>query len=131
MARFKKVYAPPGADTVNVGTESFSVDITGEMMVPEEAVGSLMATGGYTTDDNSGPAPDGFVVVRHKDRNASFSFGGVSYGSRPDGTFLAPAVAVIDLIAHGFVADEAATEDEVVDDAQSVIPTPKLKIPTK
>lgn len=132
MAKFKKVHAPAGTDQVNVGTDQFRVDNDGDVEVPEEAVGPLLAVGGFTVDEERDADPTGFVRLKHHDGASACSWGGSTYEAREDGSFAVPALAASDLLAHGFVGDE--TLEVSVDpepETANPVPVPKLKIPTK
>ena len=128
MARFKKVHAPAGTDEVNVGPDRFRVDNDGDVEVPEEALGPLLAVGGFTVDEERDADPTGFVRLTHPDGATSCSWGGATYEARKDGSFAVPALAAADLLAHGFVGDETPEPEPETENPASV---PKLKIPAK
>lgn len=130
MARFKKMYAPAGTDEVNIGTDRFSVERDGTVMVPEESTGPLLATAGLRMDEDVGDTPDGMVVITHPTASGC-SWDGKSYAARSDGSFVVPVGAVNDLLAHGFVGGDTAVDAEVMPAAPADSSPPKLKIPTK
>lgn len=103
-----RLRAPRGTDEANSSSSTipYKVGLDGTVEVDAEAVGPLLARGGFTLADvETEPLPVGMARMAHQwDPNASCSFNGVSYSPGPDGFLMVPAVAVDALMAHGFVA---------------------------
>ena len=102
----------------------------GRCWLLDEAVDALVKTGGFTAEDLSDDDPVGYARVKSAAGATSLSWGGFVYEAREDGSFLVPAVSVVDLLPHGFVGDETPEpEAPAGTDAKTVVP--KLTIPTK
>jgi hypothetical protein len=113
----RRLRAPAGADEANYGTERFRVDNSGVVEVPEEAVESLLHTGGFAEIEDEPPVPAGLIYLAHPE-GVGCSFGGVSYEPDDKGRVTVPIVAVSALGAHGFAIPTDPTppvEPEVVE----------------
>ena len=130
MAKFQKLHAHKGTDEANHDGVLYRVDNDGNIEVPNEAVDALLKTGGFVAEDLSDDDPEGFARVKSFTGATRLSWGGNSYSSRADGSFLVPAVAVSDLLSHGFFGDETP-EPEPVEEAEKKTAVPKLTIPAK
>ena len=124
-----KLHAPKGTDEANHDGHLYRADNEGNIEVPDEAIDLLTKTGGFVAEDKSDDDPTGSVRVKSVNGGTSFSWGGNPYTARADGSFLVPAVAVADLLPHGFVADDAPEAE----DAPAADPAkpPTLTIPKK
>jgi hypothetical protein len=91
-----------GQDEVNHGTNRYLVD--GHLVwVPREAVGPLIAVGGFAElEVSDSRVSAGTVTVRHA-ATVACSYGGRQYVGDASGDFVVPAEAVRDLRGHGFV----------------------------
>lgn len=104
MGDLVRLIAPPGTDECNYGTERYPVHDDGTVMVPEEAVSSLVGVGGFARvrdaagDDRSGET----VPVRGPAGCDAVSWSGVTYALDGQGLFRVPVEAACDLVAHGF-----------------------------
>jgi hypothetical protein len=127
----KVLHVPKGTDEVNHDGKLYRADNNGDVEVDAEAVGPLLKTGGCTIDDDSGDDPVGFVRVAHPGGTDSCSWGGRNYSARKDGSILVPAVAVVDLAAHGFVPIDTPESEVEADKSDAKAGGLKLKIPTK
>jgi hypothetical protein len=95
-----------GADEANYsGARPYRMANNGVFEVDAEAVGPLLDRGGFMLADPPGPVAvaHGFIRLQNlADRNASCSFGGVSYPADDDGCVVVPIEAAPVLEAHGF-----------------------------
>ena len=100
MAR--KLRAQAGTDEANYGELRMPVDRDGTVDVPDEAVESLLATGGFVTMDDPVEIPDGFVLATSVGVDST-SWGGTTYEPDASGVFTVPAAAMAELMSHGFI----------------------------
>jgi len=104
-----KLGSGQGADECNYAGQRYRVDNDGTVLVDKEAVGPLLAIGGFVlADPPVVQVPHGSVRVMHKsDPAATASVAGVRYApdGEPAGGFEVPIAAVADLAAHGFTIE--------------------------
>lgn len=103
MAKLVKMKAGQGADEANVAGKSYRVDPNGEILVPSEAVQTLVGVAGFTVVNDPVELPEGLVYVRHPDPNAFLG----EDSADEHGLFAVRAHEVAGLLNHGFVGAEA------------------------
>jgi hypothetical protein len=87
-----RLRASQGTDECNLRA-SYRVDNDGTVIVPAEAVGPLLAVGGFTLADPppTAPLPGGNVRMRHRsDPTASLTHKGVEYAPDESGVVTVP-----------------------------------------
>ena len=92
-----------GQDEANYGTVRYPVDADGLIRVPLEAVGPLIAKGGFAMPRTADDAVSAGMLKLHHDGAAGCCYGGRRYPGDENGDVLVPAEAASDLMAHGFV----------------------------
>jgi hypothetical protein len=99
-----KLWAGRGTDEANFGSHRYRVWNDGSIWVDAEAVGPLVAVGGFAlADPPARQAATGFARMAHRsDRTASCSFAGVTYVADADGVLTVPIAMAAELLAHGF-----------------------------
>jgi hypothetical protein len=119
-----------GQDEANHGTSRYRVGIDGRVAVPPEVAACLVNNGGFAvlkqaaashSKRQPGDLRSGSLVRLHHDAAGACSYGGDLYLADRNGDFLVPAEAVVELMAHGFVAlpPEQGWEERVLDPAKS------------
>src|SRR6266436_1222703 len=92
-----------GQDEANHGTVRCPVDADGLIRVPLEAVGPLIAKGGFAAPKTADDAVSAGMLKLHHDGATGCCYGGRRYPGDGNGDVLVPAEAASDLLAHGFV----------------------------
>ncbi|HEX3884753.1 MAG TPA: hypothetical protein VHW66_19020 [Stellaceae bacterium] len=110
VSNLVRLQARFGQDEVNVGRGRYRVGLDGTVLVPREAVDSLLSTGGFAMADLPLPVPTGMARLAHPE-HIGCAFGGKTYEPGADGTVLVPAEAAAVLMeAHGFCTPSPALE---------------------
>jgi hypothetical protein len=101
-----RLFSNQGSDECNYGSQRYRVSNAGIVEVDAEAVGPLLAVGGFSLAEEVPPVAvdHGTIRVMHvSDPTATCSFAGVSYIPTEDGSVTVPMEAVPHLAWHGFV----------------------------
>ncbi len=92
-----------GQDEANHDTVRYPVDSDGLIRVPIEAVGPLIAKGGFAVPKTADDVVSAGMLKLHHDGGAGCCYGGRRYPGDENGDVLVPAEAASELPAHGFV----------------------------
>jgi hypothetical protein len=101
--KFTLLRAAFGQDEANYGAVCYPVDADGFVLVPLDAVSSLIERGGFAllnTEDE--PISVGVIKLHHQDAEGC-SYHGQRYPADENGDVLVPAEAAAELSAHNFV----------------------------
>ncbi|WP_271024972.1 hypothetical protein [Rhizobium sp. RCAM05973] len=135
----KKLKAPIGSEGANIGTTLFKLDPDGNVIVPDDAVQTLVGVGGFEIVADIPDAPEGQTVLRSVVGSQSCSFGDQSFSTDGNGYVTVPTALVDSLLSHGFVVPAvvvAIAEELVAAEAQQpeepaeVIDIPAIPIGT-
>lgn len=111
MTKKVRLIAHQGGDECNYGGERYRVANDGSVWVHPDAVGPLLAIGGFSLADEVPPvavAHWNVRLVHRSDPTAACSFRGVNYAPDSDGIVTVPIEAGPELAWHGFIPAPAA-----------------------
>ena len=102
-----------GQDEVNYGTARYAVGGDGLVWVPPEAIGALIAVGGFARAYSGHAVNTAGTVRLRRDDAIGCCYGGRQYTADANGDVLVPAEAAAELLAHGFVPVTAEASSDL------------------